>query len=198
MSEQRQLGEQERSKLSQAYSELASETVPPELDRKILDLAESEKPRIIRKWSTPIAIAATITICFSLMLELTEKPQEPAFESRGSRSAAPEQMLPALQPAALGNDPAKSVATPRVTEERATKAPAESLTDTREMPMMEMSGATGTAPALAASLCPAASREKPDSWWLCIAELRGRGLDEQAAEEQRLLQQSFPDFAPPE
>jgi hypothetical protein len=206
MSEHGKMSEQpDGSELSQVYSTLARETVPPELDRKILGIAEANKPGILRKWSRPIALAATITVCFSLLLQLTDSPREKQLESRGARSLAPEQStldLPAAMPI---DERGETVAAPRAAEEKAVRVPADSTAGASALSRVDMTDAAGGSAeqlmaigsALSGSPCPAESRERPGPWWQCIADLREKGMNEEADIEQRLLGQAFPDFILP-
>lgn len=203
MSEQEKANEQQgHSELSQVYSALARETVPPELDRKILGIAEANKSQGLRKWSRPIAIAATITICFSLLLQLADEPQEPQFQSRGARSVMPEKSTPNLPAAVPSDKPGERAALPQLSEETAMPVPADAATG--EMSMMEKTTTisdeampqTALDSGLSSSRCPAVSRENPESWWQCIAGLRAEGREEEAQAEQHLLDLAFPDFVP--
>lgn len=62
-------------RVSDAYREMAVETTPPELDRKILAMAASEARavhRLPRTWFRPLAWAATIALSFALVLEISQ------------------------------------------------------------------------------------------------------------------------------
>jgi hypothetical protein len=62
-------------RVSDAYQEMANETTPAELDRKVLAMAAAgaRPPRgLPRTWFRPLAWAATIALSFALVLEITQ------------------------------------------------------------------------------------------------------------------------------
>jgi hypothetical protein len=70
------------SPLSRRYSELGDEQPPPELDRKILSsAAEASKvvplERTTRRWGASIAVAATVLLCVSIVVNLSIQPDGP-------------------------------------------------------------------------------------------------------------------------
>lgn len=196
----------EHDELSRVYAELARESVPEELDRKILDLAVRKRTRKLSEWSKPIAIAATITICFALLPELTERSQQSPAGNRGSDYlTAPDALRSSLP------ETAKQQTAPEVA---AAMAPAEkTLPTSREMVAHpNESGANDTvipslaieaqadsaSPDASASRCPVLARESPETWWQCIRELRERTMDAEADAEIELLSATFPKFELPE
>lgn len=191
--EQRESGE-----LSRAYSDLASETVPPALDEKVLGLAKAARPRIALKWNGPIAVAATVTICFALLLQLGEEPQYPENGSWSPDTAAGEQTATESPQAANGRNAAPATAPAQKLLTVPMQTTAESAADS------DLAGASREESALpepdsnfAAPGCSDISRGDPQSWWQCVTELREAGLGEKADDELRLLIETFPDFAPP-
>ena len=85
--------------VSDAYREVANETTPAALDRRILDLAARESRSsygLVRAWIRPAAWAATIALSLAILLEMTwfidvgVEPQPaaaPALEERARRDA---------------------------------------------------------------------------------------------------------------
>lgn len=188
----------EQHELSRVYAELARERVPEELDRKILDLAVRRKTRRLSEWSKPIAIAATIAICFALLPELVERTRlSPAGNRGGDSAAAPEALRSSLPETAEQQlVPAEKARFPRGS--MATQ-PGESSAEHAAMPgLTNEAQADDTNPDASTSLCPAASRESPDTWWQCILALREAARDIEANAEIELLSAAFPGFAPPE
>jgi len=70
-----------QSPLSRRYRELGNEQPPPELDAKILGAARAESRvvplrRRLQRWAPAIAVAATLLICLSLVIEIALPPAE--------------------------------------------------------------------------------------------------------------------------
>lgn len=74
-------------RVSDAYRDLASETPPPELDRKILSMAAGagrSRYGKARAWIRPAAWAATIGLSLAFVLELSQGPGNAPLGSGGS------------------------------------------------------------------------------------------------------------------
>lgn len=68
------------TRVSDAYREIASEETPAELDRKILAMAAAEARAakgIQRSWFRPLAWAATIALSFAFVLEMSQVAEVP-------------------------------------------------------------------------------------------------------------------------
>ena len=74
--------------VSETYRELASETTPVELDRKILAAAAGAESRrsTFPMWMRPVAWAATAVLAVAIVFESTENPQ---FDQAAPESTAP-------------------------------------------------------------------------------------------------------------
>jgi hypothetical protein len=73
------------SPLSRRYAELGDEQPPAELDRKILaSAAEASKvvplERTTRRWGASIAVAATVLLCVSIVVNLSIQPDGPLLD----------------------------------------------------------------------------------------------------------------------
>lgn len=74
-------------RVSDAYRDLASETTPPELDRRILSMAPGSKRSSYgkaRAWVRPLAWAATIGLSLAFVLELSQVPENAPLSAGGS------------------------------------------------------------------------------------------------------------------
>jgi len=74
-------------RVSNAYRDLASETTPPELDRKILSMAAGtmrSRYGKARAWVRPVAWAATIGLSLAFILELSQMPDTAPLSAGGS------------------------------------------------------------------------------------------------------------------
>jgi len=182
--------------LSKIYDELAREDVPPELDRKILTMADSgQRPAVIR-WGRPIAIAATVVICFSLLLNLAQGPDDSQFREPTSRGVAddgsrstPARMLPASE-----ERPGNAMRAAQDTAEQASPAAASAALAAESLAAGPV---TDLEPVQEASSCETAAQAQPELWWQCIAALRAQGLEQEAEAEILLLRQVFPEFPLP-
>lgn len=101
-------------RLSAAYRDLAAQTTPTELDRRVLDQAaaalRSRPLGRMRRWTRPLAWAATITLCAAIVLEISRMPGPdgqspmPALDIESAAPAArqpPGRPVPAAQKQAL-------------------------------------------------------------------------------------------------
>lgn len=74
-------------RVSDAYRDLASETTPPGLDRKILSMAAGARRSRYgkaRAWIRPAAWAATIGLSLAFVLELSQVPENAPLSTGGS------------------------------------------------------------------------------------------------------------------
>lgn len=74
-------------RVSDAYRDLASETAPPELDRKVLSMAAGARRSRYgkaRTWIRPAAWAATIGLSLAFVLELSQVPENAPLNTGGS------------------------------------------------------------------------------------------------------------------
>ncbi len=189
--------DQDKKIISDAYSDIATETTPAALDDKVLRMAEREaKTRygLARSWTRPVAWAAMIGLSLAIVLEVTQTPDI---------AAQPDAMLESeiLE---------ESLAAPAAKEQR----DADAMMDSAVMPAKERERARfeasqrSASPAAAAAemkverladaeACTSAQRNSAASWHECILDLRERGLDEAAAAQLEALLAAFPDFEEP-
>jgi hypothetical protein len=190
-------------RVSAAYREVATETTPAHLDRKVLEAARAgtqTRYGLARAWMRPLAWAATIALSFAFILQLTLEDEMPAngaipiptdrvdlapapastrSEILELREAADEAILKAkeLDQRAVSQSPARSVPEP---------APA------------ALDDATAAAARIAhPEPCDAAARASAATWFECIEALRRRGFVEAADAELVTLRAEFPDFRAP-
>ena len=67
-------------RVTEVYREISNETTPPELDRKILAMAASDRRAsywIPRAWMRPVAWAATIALSLAFVLEMSQVAESP-------------------------------------------------------------------------------------------------------------------------
>jgi hypothetical protein len=117
-----------RSPVSKHYQMLGDDSPPPELDARILAKAERAatvrslvKPNKNTRWTLPLAIAATVMLSFSLVMnimisetEISESVRGISADSPRRRASADEDSLPAsAETAAPGRMEREEVAAPR-------------------------------------------------------------------------------------
>lgn len=88
-------------RISEAYQGLATETTPPELDRKILAMAAGKsRYGLARAWIRPVAWAATIGLSLAIVLEISQLTNgtTPQFDA-DSVETLEEELIPEEAPA---------------------------------------------------------------------------------------------------
>lgn len=116
-----------RSPVSKHYQMLGDDSPPPELDARILAKAERAatvrslvKPNKNKRWTLPLAIAATVMLSFSLVMnimisetEISESVRGISADSPRRRASADEEPVPAsAKTPALGRMEREMVAAP--------------------------------------------------------------------------------------
>ena len=109
------------TRVSDAYRDLASETAPPELDRKVLSMAAGARRSRYgkaRTWIRPAAWAATIGLSLAFVLELSQVPENAPLSTGGSDADTFE----ILDESAVGGEPpARTKSDAAVRQERETR-----------------------------------------------------------------------------
>lgn len=187
------------SLVTHTYKEVASELAPKHLDKAVLQqAADAARPRYLKSisWTRPMAWAATITLCVSLVLEITKVPPVNTENSLPpGRIEAPESTLVKSELA-----PAKTNA-PQTTMEEERKVPVERRRAGKMSMDFRQQDAVTPASAEASSLAdspnpvPACSETEiatARSWLLCIERLGEAGRTEEANEQRALYEAAFP------
>jgi hypothetical protein len=213
MSDRRDTESDDR-RLSQAYRELANERPAANLDAKILkaarDAATSRQARL-RRWTRPLAWAATIGLSLAIVLQVTEQPvpevpsevlselptEVPAATAAGSAEAR-RQDLDITQPYKK-EGPVGEATSDRV--EEAFTPDMDMLREAEDMGRMKSSRAQlGAEPEAAARksladapqvFCDETARASAASWLECIAELREQHKYAAAESEQAAFDARF-------
>ena len=184
------------SEVSARYREIADDSAPANLDRKILDAAG----KALRSnggwrdaWYRPLALAATVGLVFAFVLQLGDLSLTvgPPDESGST---------PALGPGAFQD-------AGRANEERFQELQMDSERSMQSAPEMRAPPVdAGRAPAAtvdgnqqsASPQCTADERRSPTTWWDCIRELEKSGFRQAAEVELQALLKAFPAFEIPE
>ena len=187
--------DRDNQRVADAYREIATQTTPPELDERILQLAaDGARSRYgtARSWTRPLAWAAMIVLSLAVVLEFTrmdeivEAPMEraePAAEEERARSDV--DMLKVKEEKDLQQDAAK----------RAPAMPAAATLGADEAVMLrEAEDQVLESSAFAPASCDTEARASAETWYACIIDLRAQGLDAEAETELAALVQAFPDF----
>ena len=171
--------DRDQERVSAAYRDLANESPPPALDRRILAAAGRQPQRrygVVRAWIRPVAWAATIGLCLAILLEFTvftDAPPKP--EPRPAAAAPPTERA------------RRDADVMRAKQEDAVRqsAPQQHAPATARVVSRDVA---------AAPACDHAARMTAQSWFDCIEALRDEGRDEDAAAELSALRAAFPDF----
>jgi len=97
-----QSGHAEDEQVSRSYRDVATERAPRHLDSAVLaQAAGAARPRYARSlaWTKPLAFAATIVLCVTIVLELTRTPQPDGAIAPAERRT---DAAPAIEPAPVG------------------------------------------------------------------------------------------------
>jgi hypothetical protein len=202
--------EQDNKRVSDAYRELAGETTPPALDKRILAQAAQEARSsygLARTWVRPIAWAATIGLSFAFLLELTwfaDAPVEapapgPAVSEERARADA--EVMKAKQEQGLNRAVGEQVvvqpAAAPAAEEASLLHRAGKQARSEADPVQTRAAASYADRVDADHFCDAEARASAESWYECIRKLREQGLVEAATAELEALLRTFPDFTEP-
>ena len=189
------------SLVTRTYKGVASEPAPEHLDRAVLkQAADAARPRYLKSisWTRPMAWAVTITLCVSLVLEITKAPVPVSIENS----------LPAarieVSPSKLGKSepaPTKTNAPQTMMEEereipverkRAAKMSVDLRQQDTVMPASAEAFASADAPDPASPACSETEIATPESWLLCIERLEDAGRTDEANEQRALYEAAFP------
>jgi hypothetical protein len=168
--------DKDQERVSAAYRDLAKESPPPALDRRILAAASREgrsRYGAVRAWMRPVAWAATIGLSLAILLEIT------VF------SDAPPSPEPQTAPGAPPPERARRDA--EVMRAKEADAVRQSAPQ-RASAAAPDSGREVAAPAA----CDPEARMTAESWLACIEALRDQERDEEAAAELAALRAAFP------
>ena len=186
--------DRDNQRVADAYREIATQTTPPELDERILQLAaDGARSRYgtARSWTRPLAWAAMIVLSLAVVLEFTrmdeivEAPTERAEPATEERARSDVDMLKVKEEKDLQQEAAK----------RAPAMPAAATLGADEAVMLrEAEDQVLESSAFAPASCDAEARASAETWYACIIELRAQGLDAEAEAELEALVQAFPDF----
>ncbi|MEJ2297650.1 MAG: hypothetical protein P8X94_03925 [Woeseiaceae bacterium] len=167
----------DQERVSAAYRDLAKESTPPALDRRILDVASREgrsRYGIVRTWMRPVAWAATIGLSLAILLEITVFSDAPPSHEQQTAPGAP----PAER-ARRDADVMRAKEADAMRQSAPQRASAAAPDSGREV----------AAPAA----CDPEARMTAESWLACIEALRDQERDEEAAAELAALRDAFPD-----
>ena len=186
-------GARDDRSIRDGYRSVATESTPPELDRRVLEQArDAARPTGMRaffgSWQRPLAFAATVGLSLAILLEINEE--------------------------SMRNLPATDAATTSPVEEHAAGAtgtvevdPFAAEADAAARRMQDLEAAAGTALQRSAdeerfatddaAVCDTEVTGDPDLWWRCIDALFEAERTAAAEAELVRLLAAFPDFSPP-
>ena len=197
------------ARVTQTYREVAGQRAPEHLNQAILkEAASATRPRYSRliTWTRPMAWAAVVMLSVTLVLEIAKVPTpeavtferdssklevtSPEFEKAGSNLSTPIEMIKSTaKQAPLGSVPGKrqhsKLRLERVDEQETNQQAPASFAASNSLE----SAATAT--------CSEEMTAAPASWLECIEDLEKAGRIEEANQQRRQLQISFPDFELP-
>lgn len=170
------------------YREIASERVPPELDRRILHQAAAAAVQgNDRNWSGRIwAIAATVAICLVIVTQVVKEPPVPPATTT-LRSAEEAKSPRQLSAAALQTEAERQRA------DKAGKAGGQDGVAAKSAAPMQPVTDTDAADPFATA-CDEQAIATAQSWLACIRELEDTGKAAAAERERDALRTTFPAF----
>ena len=188
-------------RVSATYREVATETTPPHLDRKVLEAARAgarTRYGLARAWMRPLAWAATIALSFAFVLQMTQEDEVPAPAETAIPAGRAER---ALVPVSTDGDVIEQRSAPgavttkakELNERAVPQAPARAAPQSAPFAFDNAAKARFADPVS----CDAAARASAATWYECIESLREKGLDEAADAELEALRATFPDFRAP-
>lgn len=200
-------------RVSSAYQDLAQETTPERLDRRVLQRAARESRTrygLMRSWMRPVAWAATIGLSLAFLLEMTWFADAPPVPEPAIATPAAERARHDADVMKAKEEDALRQAAPRQTGEAPASAPAALAADeagaldeagNRARTLVEESETRAVAAysvsAEQAYHCDDEARATADGWYKCIEGLRRQGREQAAAAELEALLERFPDFRVP-
>jgi hypothetical protein len=177
--------ETDTERVSAAYRDLATETTPERLDRRILERAARESRSrygAVRAWIRPLAWAATIFLSLAFLLELTWFAD------------APPVVAPVAPAAPVDERARRDADVMRAKEEDAVRL---ATPRQAEVSTLVEGAVPDAASAEQAPFCDDAARASGASWYACIEGLRETGFEDAAETELKALLETFPDFRVP-
>ncbi len=165
--------------IAQAYRRVGEGEPPSAVDATVRARArEAARRRRASAWTLPAALAATVLIAFSLVLNLQQEENAPGPAERPSRDEpAPASIVqdaaPAAPPAA---PPAAAPAAAPMADSPAEKSTARSATAAAEGAVAPLS----------------AREESPEEWLELIEALEAAGRHDQARAERQRLEAAYP------
>lgn len=187
-------------RVSATYREIATETTPAHLDRRVLEAARTgarTRYGLARAWMRPLAWAATIALSFAFVLQVAQ--QDDALLP--IESVAPNEHADAIPGGAgdaadLREAPGDAIIKAKEFDNRAVlQAPARLVPE--PSPVMADEPRAVAAPVPESASCDAGARADPGRWYACIEALREAGRDEAADAELEALRAEFPGFRVP-
>ncbi len=183
--------------MSAAYRDLATEESPPELDRRVLQMAkQGAATGTGANWLNarirPLAFVVTAGLSLALIVQLSNAP---TFD-------IPEPVQPGDE--AISQRPGSAFEdAARETAEQIRRLEAESETpvsrdDAGMTPAASSDAAASDSLLPAEDRCTETQRADSGAWWQCIRDLERRGLTQAAEQELRALLEAFPQFSAPQ
>jgi len=188
--------DQDNERVSATYRDIATESTPPGLDRRVLDAAKREaRPRygLVRAWIRPLAWAATVGLSLAFLLEMTWFTEPPPAPEPIPRAAPARQPEPATPPAALEERARRDADVMKAKQESDLRKAAPQRAGVPEASSLRAAGEGLEA----VRHCDDEARETAASWYACIEALRDGGRGEDAAAELEALLRAFPDYEMP-
>ncbi len=181
--------------VTRTYQEVPSEPAPEYLDRAVLKrAADAARPRYLKSisWTRPMAWAATITLCVSLVLEITKVP--PGRIEAPASTLVKSELAPAKT-----NAPRTMVEEERevpVERKRAGKMRMDLRQQDAALPASAEASSLADSPDPALPACSETEIATAESWLLCIERLEDAGRNVEADEQSALYEAAFPPLEP--
>lgn len=175
--------------LSAGYRAIADEPVPARLDKIILRHATRDVRgpgnwlTYINTYRRPLAFAATLTLTLSIVLQFQDVFEGPTPDAVNGISDTAEFS-------------AAITAGAEHLQEQARQGENIASQGLLNKPMPRTVGGADDMRPTVARFCDARQTVSAETWWACIVELEKRGRTEDAAIENQLLINTYPDFAP--
>ena len=203
----------DNARVSSVYRDLAQETTPEGLDRRVLRHAAQESRTrygLARAWMRPVAWAATIGLSLAFLLEMTWFADAPPLPEPAIAPPAAERARNDADVMKAKEEDAVRQAAPRQTDDAPNSTPAALMADEesaldeagkRARTLVEENETPGAAlysvNAELPQFCGAEAHASAQSWYTCIEGLREQGREDEAAVELEALLETFPDFRVP-
>ncbi len=189
-------------RVSDTYRQLARETAPEALNRRILRQAAKTASAANRRrgWLRPLAFAATVVLSATVVLQIVKQPAQHSEMPRAVDDVFPAEDADVLEeaekaarlrdgPAEADNaDDRPSPAT--AVEKKA--LPQHTDADAVVLDEVVVHAARARAGDDTKQRCDEQTRDDPDAWAQCIEALRSQGLDDEADHETSAFNQAYP------